>query len=809
MIFGSSAHNQLDNHRNDASSQEALSSMSGGLFEGVVVGYLKANEQYKVKIRGDSQRVPVVKCIWAAGYFSNLFGFNANYSPAIGTNCTVFYPGGGIGYIIGTSPQATHINLKGMNRRVTTGGKLEQDNASYQMQTSFDTLRGKWNSGDTGEKDKNSNRFFQGGSPAGDLVEGEFDFTNALGVGLQLIRHFACLKGSDFAKVEASIIDDMVRIVSQTFRHFSAFGDYKIVNDSGRLNVVWDGTTNDWETYGKDSESEPRVDLSGENVVDIESDKFTNLAKWRFSSYIGFLGDFINLFVTDKLSVTRPEVHTERSGKGRVHVGEDGNIVLQTVADIAIERVCRIPVPLQLLPEHDDEGDGELTNGELPFPSDKQPIKSWDWNKSGGVSKSFWCVYQIRDYGRWMSNYYTKARFIQLKQDWKVPSESETPEPKRKDSDEIDKMEANAGIPETYFDVYSAIRLYRDGSISVTDGYENSIVLNENGVNISSASDLQLEAAGSVNVVAGRDFNVVARNSVDLNAIKGGMSLRSETFSQMFCKKGGILLETETETGKSIYHSDKIDDPDVEQFSERRIGGIVLWSKNSSMRLLSKTDMGLRCDQGFQVFRGPTQIIDSDAPLLLKKQLLLTGDIALLKGFFWADSAIIKDLYIGNDYKSIFEHPGHVIGDNTDDKIKGPPPEVFENGFSEIAEMFKERDWDTKFKHRRDEELGKKRFGDPKAPDAIYESLTQQGIRLSAQNTPIGAESGYDGWNLTEEVELKDDRRWAWPGEQKQHWIMKSPTNGVTKLWDPTGKTEWINNGTPLTLSDILLKRLP
>lgn len=805
MLSGHNIDNQLDHHRSDSSTQAGLSSMSGGVYEGVITGYLKANEQYMVRIRGDSTRTPVVKCVWAAGYFSNLLGFNINFSPTIGTNVTVFYPGGGIGYVIGTSSQSTHINEKGMNRRVTTGGKLEQSNASYQQQEAFQQLRKKWNEGAT-EKNLNSNRFYTGSNPAGDLVEGEFDLSNSLGVGLQLIRHFACLKGSDFAKVEASIIDDMVRIVSQTFRHFSAFGDYKIVNDSGRLNVVWDGTTNDWETYGKDNENDPRVEKDGKATVSIEKDKFTNLAKWRFSSYIGFLGDFINLFVTDKLDVKKPEEHMERSGKGRIHVGEDGNIVLQTVADIAFERVCRIPVPLQKKPEHDDEGDGEQTNGELPFPSDKEPIKSWDWNASGGVDKSFWCVYQLRDYGRWMSNYYTKARFHQLKEDWEVPPEAQVKEPLRKDSDEKDKKEANAGIPETYIDVYSAIRMYRDGSISLSDGYENTIVMNENGVNVSSATNLQLEAAGSVNIVAGRDCNVVARNSVDLNALKGGMSLRSENFHQTYCKNGGILLETETSVGPVIYNDDAIDMPDAEQTDPRKIGGIVLWSKNSSMRLLSKTDMGLRSEQGFQIFRGAVQLWDSDAPMLFKKQLLLLGDFALLKGLMWQDGAIIKDLYIGNDYKSIFEHPGHVIGDNDEEKITGPPDDPF-TMFDEILDQFKSRNWDGKFKHRKDKEYGTQKFGDPKAPDAIYESLTQQGLRMTAQNVPIGAETAYSEFNVSKDTELPG-RGYAWPGESKQHWHMPSTVNGDDKLWQPSGTKEWKNKGTPLTLTDIKLKRL-
>ena len=290
------AYNARDQkHRGNRTRQRELGAPLSGVFAGVIVGYLKANEYYKVKVMDDGNRVLQLKCVWAAGFFSSLLGFNANYIPSVGTNVTVYYPGGGIGYIVGSAADSSYINLKGMNRRVTTGGKQEQGNASYQLEECFLDLRKKWNQGEGEEY--NNNRFASGSNPAGDLVEGEFDMSNAMGVGLQLIRHFAILKAGDFAKVEACLIDDMVRIVSHTFRHFTSFGDYKIYNDSGRLNVVWDGTTNDWETYGKESPNEPRVNLDGKSVIDIEKDKFANLAKWRFSSYVGFLGDFINLFV--------------------------------------------------------------------------------------------------------------------------------------------------------------------------------------------------------------------------------------------------------------------------------------------------------------------------------------------------------------------------------------------------------------------------------------------------------------------------------------------------------------------------------
>ena len=798
----------LKHRKSEGRGEDVASCGITGVYHGTVTGYLKGSELFMVKTSQEG-RSSDHKCVWAAGFFSNLMGFNINFAPTIGTDVIIFVPEGGTPYIIGSAPNSHYIDRTGLNRRLTTGGEGELENCQYGTQQFFPKLRQHWGEGDIDEY--SSNTFNYGGMPAGDLLEGEIDIQNAMGVGLGLIRHFAILKAGDLAKVEASVIDDMVRIVSHTFRHFSSFGDYKIINDGGRLNVIWDGTTNDWEAAGKDDESDERATLAKKDIIDIEKDKFKNEARWRFSSYIGFLGDFINLFVTDKLKVTSPEEHMERSGKGRIHINEDGSFLAQSVNDIILERVCRIPVPLQKKPEHDPDGNGpELVDGELPFPSDKEPIKCWDWDKSGGVDKSFWCVFQLRDYGRWFSNYYSKARFQQLTKDWEVPSEAAVPKPFRVDDEEKDKREANQGIaegPVTHDEVYSAIRLYRDGSVSLSDGFENTITMSRNGITVSSSTDLQLEAAGSVNIVAGRDVNLVGRNSTDISALRGGVSIRGENWIQQF-SKGGILIESESYAGGTIWNDDAIDYPDSDQEDQYKIGGICLWAKNSSMRLISAADMGLRTDYGKQIFAGFHQIWKSDMPMVFNDQLALIGEVTLVKNLLWSDMHIVKDLYSGN-LVEIFGIPVHVLGDTIDvNKLTGPSDtkavEIFDSA-KEISSAFKERDWHAKFKYRTRAEMGTESES-ATSNQSIYESLTQQGLRLGAENKDLKPGDSYESWNLPQLAELTG-RRAAWPGIGKKHWRLPSPL-GDTKLWEPSGSTTFKNNSNPLTLSAITLKRL-
>ena len=785
--------------RTDMAESTAGNMTGSQLFSGIVSGYIKGNEICKVVFKEDGQTHDI-DCIWAAGFMSSLLGFKTNYSPPIGSSVVVFAPTPSKGYILGASPSAVFADHYGVARKVTSGGEKETDSIYYNQQGFTEKLRQKHTEGQ--QQGESSNEHYWSGNPPVDLVEGEVDMSNAMGVGMQMMKHFAILSAGDLAKVETSVIDDMVRIISHTFRHFSAFGDYKIYNDGGRLNVIWDGTTNDWEAAGEPVPGKERAKKDGEALVDVEKDRFKEDARWRFSSYIGFLGDFINLFVTDQLDPTQGD--GKRSGKGRVHINEDGSILAQSVGDIILERVCRISVPIKLKPEFHPEGDGALSNGELPEPKDKEPITAWDWNESGGVEQSFWGVYQLRDYGRWFSNYYSKARFHQLKKDWKVPSESEVPKPEKQHSGEEDKKSVSTAGNEEEVEVYSCIRMFRDGSISLLDGYENSVTLSRSGVNISSATNLQLEAAGSVNIVAGRDVNVVGRNSTDISALKGGVSIRGQNFIQQYSPKGGILLETDQNPLGPVYVRNDIDKPDVGQVDPRKINGIVLWARKGCMRLLSGYDMGLRSERGHQIFSGMMQHWKSKAGFInFNNQLILAGEVAFLKGLLWTTQFIAKKIYTGNDYKSIFDHPGHIIGDNDLDKIKGPPEDLFKMS-QHITDAFEKREWDAMFKYREKKDLGTE--GDlPRESSALYESLTQQGLRMNASNTKLKPGDSYTDWDPAKDGEI-EDRRSNWPGIGKQHFVLPSADND--KLWQPSSETEFKNHSTELTLEDFKLKRL-
>jgi hypothetical protein len=115
------------------------------------------------------------------------------------------------------------------------------------------------------------------------------------------------------------------------------------------------------------------------------------------------------------------------------------------------------------------------------------------------------------------------------------------------------------------------------------------------------------------------------------------------------------------------------------------------------------------------------------------------------------------------------------------------------------------RKWKTKFKYRSKEEYGTE-SDDPKSNQSVYESLTQQGLRLQAQNFKLKPDDAYIQWKPALDGKL-DDRGTPWPGEQKQHFVMPFPF-GDYQLWFPSGKTHFDNFGASLELQPLTLKRL-
>lgn len=501
----------------DRTTEPRVPSINRGLCTGIVVGTLLPNNLVTVRLDDHDRDIT---CVWAAGILSGLLGLKTSYIPALKSRVIVFYTCEDISFILGEVPQH---NLDVSFHRAVTNPDMTPYGSS-KTHTS---------------RKKGPTRMMNGHNMPIDLVEGELDLSNLMGVGISLLRNLATLQAGDLARVECHLMDDMVRVISGTFKHHSCIGDHRIYNDGGKLNMEWHGSSYDFEAYGNLNPEQHRVQMDDINTPNLSDksqiDGFKDEGRWRLSQYVGWIGDFVNIFITDPVNALgRLASDQLRSGKFRCHVNEDGTFLVQSVSELALEKVVRIPVPVRIRREDDPEGNRTDTSI-----GSTEHLKNW--KPSAGKNNLFEMAFQLREYARWLNSTWSLARFRQLSLDFRVPTEKETPAPDA-NSDDKDKENINGEVS-NWREVYATIRILRDGSCMMVDGYGNSMLTTKLGVQISSTKDLLLEAAGSVNIIAGRDINLTAQKNINLAAIKEALRLKAHTGLQMLVSLGNIVMD--------------------------------------------------------------------------------------------------------------------------------------------------------------------------------------------------------------------------------------------------------------------------
>jgi hypothetical protein len=512
---------------------------------------------------------PPVSCVHASGIWSSLMGLKTSFVPEVGTDVNVFYVNEDLSFIMGSSPSQEE-NPLGRNRTIVDGDSFIETEQGQKLQSE-------------GEADY--------GNPL-DIIEGELDLQNIHGVGISLLTNLAKLSAGELAKVECFLLDDMVRIISDKFKHFTCFGDHEIFRDGNKLDVRWLGTHRDHEAWGKelleDEQAKFNIDETTEDPLnpseddEVEGDDYNTTGRWRFHKFIGHLGNFINLFISDPISSLANIADKTAAGKFRAHVNDDGSLLVQSVGDIIFERVVKIPVPV----EKKRYDDPETPLPELP-PVPPPPLQNW---KPTNKDNLFEVAYQIRDYARWFSNKYAMAQFLNDPEHYKVPNDPDIEFPDKDNKDKI-KKDQNESYPvethQAYRFKYSTIRIYRDGSITALNAYGCAVNLAGTDVTVSATRNLNLEAGNHINIVAGQDVLIKARRHVEVSAIVGGILMRCKSWLQNLCEAGTILLESGAGGGGGGEVAPRV----------IKNSGVVIKSKSSSIYISAFNRLQAICGQ--------------------------------------------------------------------------------------------------------------------------------------------------------------------------------------------------------------------
>ena len=532
---------------------------SNSLYKGIIKGVDPINRSYTVRI--EDRDTVVDNCAWAAGIFSSMFGIQTTFLPTLGTGVVILYCDNPV--IIGSYPTSPADLNGGAVQSITGTGVLKKDLKTYK----HDSLT-------------KGSRAMDGKATPGDMLEGEFDISHTTGCGIAFLTNLVKMSAGDRAKVETHLLNDMVRIVSETFKHHSSFGDFEIYND-GRLNCRINGTSYEHEAWGIMDEDSEKVPTENGAVKFDSIDKVNETGRWRFSEYVGFLGDFLHQIISDPTeTIGQYAASAARAGKSRMQFLNDGSILMQALGDISIERVTRVVVPIEK--KRPDDPTGNTFDGFEAL--EQKYLKIWDYGKDhNDMSKA---CYQLREYARYLSGFHAYARHMQMSDDWDVPAESASPTPEWS-AKEKDREEAAGASALKHFDVYSAIRIMRDGSQVFMDGYGSAIVMSRGVVQISASKHIEMEAPGNINIRAGQDVTITGRRNIDIVAVAGGILMKSRTWFRTLCEKGSIWLKSDVDTkeGAPPYVPADEDAENPDQYPEAQVlsHGIVLDAPSSGI----------------------------------------------------------------------------------------------------------------------------------------------------------------------------------------------------------------------------------
>lgn len=359
-----------------------------------------------------------------------------------------------------------------------------------------------------------------------DMLDGEFEIGNMHGVVLQFLTTILKIGAGDLAKIEFSLVENLLRVVSEQFRHVSALGD-EVMYDFGRPSLERHWTSYRHEAYNRAKDGDPLAETDGDEakVDDLLDDSYL---RSRYHEFVGFVGDFIHSIVSDPpaaiVSLASPE-SSRAAGKSSFVRLNDGTVLLQSVAEIRIERVCRILVPVRKKAYDSAEVDRKYRDLQATY------LKIWKgWRNA---DDAWQMAYQVRSYSRWMSQFYALARVRSMADQFDVSTETEAPAPDMNNLED-DRQAANGDVE--YIESYASICILRDGSVQAINGYGSAINMAGMDVDVSSVRHLRLESAGDTSVVVGRNLSIRVQGSTEFAVEKNLLLLAKEELSVLWNK---------------------------------------------------------------------------------------------------------------------------------------------------------------------------------------------------------------------------------------------------------------------------------
>lgn len=428
-----------------------------------------------------------------------------------------------------------------------------------------------------------------------DIFPGDKASFSEFGVGMALLQLAVVLRSSARAKLEMFCLDDLVRMVSGQYQHFSGMGEEHIYNDYGYVTHERFGSMHQCEVNGMPKFDDPisvkgKADLKTGKECDWKAKESGMIPHRRFHSFMGHMGGLYQFFLVAPDDGKAPNTYGAANDKGLAHIALDdgGRIMVRSVSDIRLERVDMIALPRKNKEPWDPEGE-KLEDGYEP--EKKLPFKWGDDRKHKPGSHPL----QERDYFAWARRL-TYLRFWELsdlndKKDWILKEEAEAPRP----VDKYDVVLENEEAYTKWEDRSSSFALRQDGGITMRNSSGAEISLCGPDIVLACPGDIQLRAGKQIVALAQDDLVLKARNSVDISAtakdvrIKAQNNLQQYSGKHMLFEVGEVKPDDKTIMGQAggKSSSEAADFPKgiVMRAKDQRI---VMWAKELQLSFTTR-----------------------------------------------------------------------------------------------------------------------------------------------------------------------------------------------------------------------------
>jgi hypothetical protein len=419
----------------------------------------------------------------------------------------------------------------------------------------------------------NRNKLLANSQRPGDTLPGDWGKLNHFGAGFALLGLVAQLRATDRAKVEVHILDDLVRVVSGQYQHFSALGEAHVYNDGGLVSAEFAGSPHQAEVAGTDGYTEEGIFEQtdrGQNYLSsgVKLRNELQTLKRRLQIFAGSLGDLLQVFIGNPGAGTETyDKLTAIQGLLHAHVDGSGRLSVRAANGIALTRADRLPVPKKLKEPWDPAGDHpEADDFQLP---ERKPFQ---YDAAHPYARNL----QLNDGEEWLLGLAYRA-FDTLQKDWYTPQAKDLPTP----ANQYDKLGNATENYDRYAGRKAGVFVNPDGSLVLRDAWGSEIYLRGGDIVISCAGNIINQTGKDSITLAGRDVIIKAKNSADLSATDKDVRIKAQQNLHAYSKNGGILLETDSQGSGHGYSG-----AEGEAVNSR---GIVLKAANSTVFIWGQT----------------------------------------------------------------------------------------------------------------------------------------------------------------------------------------------------------------------------